>query len=199
MNMSYVPQLLTIAGVMLLACISPGPDILAVTSHALSRRSAGLGVATGIATSHLTWATLAVFGLGVIVSQLTWLYKLIRLAGALYVFFLGFRMLIGLRKSDVSAVIGEAFPLNVPRAFQKGLLVGLTNRKPLRYYFAVTRSGLGSLLYPRHRCGDIVFVVLYSRSLVFVRAIPTRIPTFAATDRRSDGDITCRIERQTCV
>jgi threonine efflux protein len=87
--MSYAPQLLAVAGVMFLACVSPGPDLLAVTSHALSRRSSGLGVATGVATSHTIWATLTVFGLGVVVSQLAWLYETIRIAGALYLFYLG--------------------------------------------------------------------------------------------------------------
>ena len=48
--MSYLPQLLTLAGVMWLACMSPGPDFVAVSSNALASRRAGVLVALGVAT-----------------------------------------------------------------------------------------------------------------------------------------------------
>lgn len=153
--MSYAPQLLAVAGVMFLACVSPGPDLLAVTSHALSRRSSGLGVAIGVATSHAVWATLAVFGLGVVVSQLAWLYETIRVAGALYIFYLGIRMLVGLRKSEVTAVIGQASPISTGGAFQKGLLVGLTNPKGAAFF-----GSLFVTILPSHAPGWVHCVTL---------------------------------------
>jgi len=59
--MSFVPQLALVAGVMFLVCVSPGPDLLAVSSHALSARRSGLGVVAGVASSPLIWAALAAF------------------------------------------------------------------------------------------------------------------------------------------
>ena len=47
--MDYLPQLATLAGILLLACASPGPDLVAVTSHALHERRAGVFVGLGIA------------------------------------------------------------------------------------------------------------------------------------------------------
>ena len=38
--MDYLPQLLTLSGIVLLACASPGPDFVAVTSQALGARMA---------------------------------------------------------------------------------------------------------------------------------------------------------------
>jgi threonine/homoserine/homoserine lactone efflux protein len=50
--MTYIAQLVAVGGVMLLACVSPGPDLIAVTSHALAKRRAGLYATAGISTSH---------------------------------------------------------------------------------------------------------------------------------------------------
>ncbi len=58
-TMIYFPQLFAVAGVMLLGCISPGPELMAITSHALAKRRPGLFAAFGIATSHALWAKLA--------------------------------------------------------------------------------------------------------------------------------------------
>jgi len=133
--MSYLPQLAVIAGVMLLGCISPGPDLLAVTSHALAKRRAGLLVAAGVASAHVVWAALAVFGLGLMLVQMAWLYELIRMAGAAYLVYLGAKMLLGLRQS--ARPLGEANAVTTPggvQAYRRGLLVGLTNPKSAAFF-----------------------------------------------------------------
>ncbi|WP_322061993.1 LysE family translocator [Paraburkholderia sp. J63] len=135
--MSYLPQLAGIAGVMLLACASPGPDMLAVTSHAFARRRAGLFVAAGISTSHALWATLAVFGLGLILAQLAWLYEGIRIAGAVYLLYLGARTLMSLRQSPGAAAapaLAATKAASGAQAYRRGLLVGLTNPKAAAFF-----------------------------------------------------------------
>lgn len=137
--MSFLPQLAAIAGVMLLACASPGPDMLAVTSHAFARRRAGLFAAAGIATSHVLWATLAVFGLGLILAQLAWLYEGIRIAGAVYLVYLGAKTLMSLRQSSGSAgatvaPAAAAKSANGAHSYRRGLLVGLTNPKAAAFF-----------------------------------------------------------------
>ena len=81
--MDFLPQLSTLAGVVVLACMSPGPDFVAVTSRALVSRKAGIGVALGITVAVAVWATLAIAGLGVLLARVAWLYEAIRLVGAL--------------------------------------------------------------------------------------------------------------------
>ena len=132
--MSYVPQLFMIAGVMLLACISPGPDLLAVTSHALHSKRAGVGVALGVAASHMAWAILAVFGLGVIVSELAWLYQAIRFAGAVYLLYLGARILLGLRHAAAQGAPISVAHKSFSAAWRKGFLVGITNPKGAAFF-----------------------------------------------------------------
>ncbi|HTH59027.1 MAG TPA: LysE family transporter [Paraburkholderia sp.] len=136
--MNDIAQLAAIAGVMLLACASPGPDMLAVTSHAFARRRAGVCAAAGIATSHALWATLAVFGLGLILARLAWLYEGIRIAGGLYLLYLGARTLIGLREtagaSPASGTAAAAKSSGGAHAYRRGLLVGLTNPKAAAFF-----------------------------------------------------------------
>ncbi|MBR8313205.1 LysE family transporter [Burkholderia dolosa] len=133
--MSYLPQLAAVGGVMLLACVSPGPDLIAVSSHALGNRRAGLLAALGIASSHAVWAAMAIFGLGLIVAKLAWLYEAIRIAGAAYLIYLGIKSLSSLRQSA-----GQADVANAPavrggvHAYRKGLLVGLTNPKAAAFF-----------------------------------------------------------------
>lgn len=132
--MSYFPQLFAIAGVMLLGCISPGPDLIAVTSHALAKRRPGLFAAFGIATSHALWATVAVFGLGLILAQVAWLYGAIRIAGALYLVYLGVKTLIGLRQPASSMDAAAMTMRSGWQAYQRGLMVGLTNPKAAAFF-----------------------------------------------------------------
>lgn len=134
MSMSYFPQLAAVAGVMLLGCISPGPDLIAVTSHALAKRRPGLFAAFGIATSHALWATLAVFGLGLILAQVAWLYGAIGIAGAVYLVYLGLKTLIGLRQ-PASQMDASAMPVcSGLQAYRRGLMVGLTNPKAAAFF-----------------------------------------------------------------
>jgi RhtB (resistance to homoserine/threonine) family protein len=136
--MSFLPQLAAIAGVMLLACASPGPDMLAVTSHAFARRRAGLAAAAGIATSHAFWATLAVFGLGLVLARLAWLYEGIRIAGAVYLLYLGAKTLMSLRRSSQSSgaatAPAAAKSTGGAHSYRRGLLVGLTNPKAAAFF-----------------------------------------------------------------
>lgn len=131
--MIYMPELLTITGIVLLFCISPGPDFLAVSSHALARRRAALGVAAGITCSHAVWGILAVFGVGVLVSQIDWLHEGIRIAGAAYLFYLGARMLLSLRRPEGTAPTREP-DKDAFGCLRKGFVVGLTNPKCAAFY-----------------------------------------------------------------
>lgn len=133
--MDYLSQLLTLSGIILLACASPGPDFIAVTSHALNDRRSGIGVGLGISSAVLIWATLSILGFGLLIKQLFWLYEAIRIAGAIYLFWLGTRMLIGVFKGDY----GQQSHTHAPRAgmgqsWRRGFIVGITNPKTATFF-----------------------------------------------------------------
>ncbi|AOJ16304.1 LysE family translocator [Burkholderia vietnamiensis] len=132
--MTYIAQLAAVGGVMLLACVSPGPDLIAVTSHALAKRRAGLYATAGISTSHALWAALAIFGLGLILAKLAWLYEVIRIAGAVYLLYLGGKTLAGLRKPMQQTEVDAQSAKSDGQAYRRGLLVGLTNPKAAAFF-----------------------------------------------------------------
>lgn len=131
--MSYLPQLLTIAAVMLLGCVSPGPDFIAVTSNALASRKRGLGVACGTAMGIAVWALLAVIGLGVLLTRIAWLYDAIRVVGVCYLFYLGLKMLLGARRPYGEMAVATARNLTTsgPRV---GFMVSMTNPKAAAFF-----------------------------------------------------------------
>ena len=136
--MDYLPQLLTLSGIVLLACASPGPDFVAVTSQALGGRRSGVLTGLGITCAVAMWASLAVFGFGLLVQQFFWLYEGIRLAGAAYLVYLGVRMLMAaLREGGGGALaqdIAQAPRLGAAQAWRRGFLVGITNPKTATFF-----------------------------------------------------------------
>jgi len=133
--MDYLPQLLTLSGIVLLACASPGPDFVAITSQSLGDRRAGVFMGLGVTCAVAIWAILAVFGFGLLVQQFLWLYDGIRLAGAAYLAYLGLRMLMGaLRRPAGAHQIGRAARIGIGQAWRKGFLVGITNPKTATFF-----------------------------------------------------------------
>ncbi|MES1953114.1 LysE family translocator [Salinisphaera hydrothermalis] len=142
--MTFAPELATLATVLLLGCISPGPDFVAVTSHALADRGSGLRIACGIATAITLWAALSVAGLAFVLSRIAVLYELVRLAGAAFLIYLGIRMLVTTWRRRPSTVAPmRAAPR--PGSFKRGFLIGITNPKS-----AVFFSSLFATILPAH-------------------------------------------------
>ena len=131
--MSHIPQLMTIGLVFLLGAMSPGPDFVAVTSHSLASRRAGFQVAAGVTAAIAIWAALAMFGLGVLLVQVGWLYMTVRLIGALYLIYLGARILLSARRKSAPMAI-DAVKAGAPAAWRSGLLIGITNPKTAAFF-----------------------------------------------------------------
>lgn len=131
--MSHILQLMTIALVFLLGAMSPGPDFVAVTSHALASRRAGLQVAIGVTAAILIWAALALFGLGIILVRIGWLYTAIRIAGALYLIYLGVKILLSTRRAPAPMAISAAKAAS-SAVWRTGLLTGMTNPKTAAFF-----------------------------------------------------------------
>lgn len=131
--MTYAPQLLALAGIFLLGCISPGPDFIAVTTNALRSRSRGLGVAIGTATACSTWAALAMFGFSFLLGQIVWLYDAVRLIGAAYLIYLGIKILFSVRRRYSALQVGTN--RNETRSpVLIGFTVGMTNPKTAAFF-----------------------------------------------------------------
>lgn len=99
--MHYLPTLLQLAVIYLVAAASPGPNFFMVTQRSLAgRRSLGVASALGVATASIAWAALAMAGLAAVLQQLEWVYAGIRYAGAAYLVYFGLKLLRDSARAD---------------------------------------------------------------------------------------------------
>lgn len=86
---------LAFIGVALVVVVTPGPDMVLVTTHALaSGRGAARMAALGVCTGILVHATAAVIGLSALLSTSSMAFTVVKLAGALVLIALGLRTIM---------------------------------------------------------------------------------------------------------
>ena len=167
--------LLPLFGVWLLAVMTPGPDFLVVVQHATTRsRRHGIAVGAGVACGIVIWASGSMLGLSVLFARLSWMYDIVRFAGAAYLVYLGVRTLWSSwrRRRDTGAA-PVAAPVRpeggVGRAWRVGFLTNIGNPKAAAFFGSL----LGALL-PAHTgplLRVVVMVVMVGISLAWYTAV----------------------------
>lgn len=134
--MAYLPLLLSLAAVDLLAAISPGPNSILVAQAAIHRnRRYAAGAVLGLATANLIWCLAVALGLSALFDVATWLYAAIRLAGGLYLIFLGVLLWRSHPRSEDDA--GSPDGGSRGGAYLRGLLTNLSNPKSVVYFGSI--------------------------------------------------------------
>ena len=131
------------AALSLIVTVTPGPDSLLVLRSSLrAGRNAGARVAAGATSGSLFWGICSAAGLTAILAASAQLYRVLQLAGACYLLFLGIR---GWRAAT-GHVAGQAAagPARSP-GFRAGLLSNLLNPKVGLFFLTVMPQ-----LIPRH-------------------------------------------------
>jgi threonine/homoserine/homoserine lactone efflux protein len=133
---SYSQILLGIAAVQLFAAASPGPNFIIVTNYAVSRsRIHGLLAVSGILAASLTWALLAAFGLGVLLTAYPAAYSVMQFASAAYLIWLGGKIVFGaLRRNLGKKPLADHQRLTAWEAVRAGFVTNMTNPKSVAYY-----------------------------------------------------------------
>jgi threonine/homoserine/homoserine lactone efflux protein len=121
-----------------LLILAPGPDTMLVLRNTLSGgRPAGLITATGTMSGLLIWAAAAALGLSALVRASTAAYDVLRLAGAVYLAWLGITSLFRRARPAAAAESQPATPLTTTgargvsrgRMYLTGLVSNLLNPK----------------------------------------------------------------------
>ena len=91
---SLLPALFALAVIHLLAAMVPGPNMV-VTAHVAASRSAreGLACVAGVVVTTLAWVCLTLAGVGIVLQELGHFYTALKFIGALYLLWLGGRMI----------------------------------------------------------------------------------------------------------
>ncbi|HVE09394.1 MAG TPA: LysE family transporter [Paraburkholderia sp.] len=169
----YLPTLLQIAFVYLLAAMIPGPNFFMITQLSLAgRRKLGAASALGVGTASTIWAALAMLGFAAVLQKIDWLYSGIRVAGALYLLWFGIKLLrSGMRRGDALPAASTPTPAieandadhaGEPgahlRAWRSGLVTCLTNPKSCAYWTSVFAT-----MMPAHAplwfCGSVLAMI----------------------------------------
>lgn len=117
-----------------LLIILPGPDMALVTRNALhSGRHAASMTALGVAVGTLGWVAASAIGVGVLLERSVMAFTALKLAGALYLAYLGVRSLLHgfLTKQPTAGPpsFTSRTPLKAVDTFKQGILCNLLNPK----------------------------------------------------------------------
>jgi threonine efflux protein len=155
--------LLPLFGVWLLAVVTPGPDFLVVVQHATARsRRHGIAVGAGIACGIVVWASGSMLGLSVLLARLSWMYDIVRFAGAGYLVYLGIRTLwSSWRRRDAGRAPLRAIRPEggAGRAWRVGFLTNIGNPKAAAFFGSLLGAFLPAHTGPLLRVAVVAVMV----------------------------------------
>jgi threonine/homoserine/homoserine lactone efflux protein len=135
---------LTLLGVMA-AQASPGPNFVAVVSVALAQgRRATLWVVAGVSTGMLIWSLATAYGLATVLEWFPWSLNAMRIVGGTYLLWLAVKGIRAAIRNQPGSIRASRRPLTSEKAYQRGLLVVLTNPKALLMWAAVATFLFGA-------------------------------------------------------
>lgn len=136
--MEYIPIILTVAIVHLLAVISPGPDFMMITRNSLmySRRT-DIYTAIGLGLGILVHVTYSLVGIGLLISQSILLFNIIKLFGAAYLIYIGYKSLTS--KSSNLHFQSQGYKIDISRlsAIKVGFITNATNPKATLFFLSL--------------------------------------------------------------
>ncbi|BDV32096.1 LysE family translocator [Microbacterium terricola] len=189
-------NLLAFALASLVIIVIPGPAVLFSVGRTLALgRAGGLLSVVGVTLSLFPIVALVAIGVGGIVAQSVVLFTVLKVAGALYLAFLGVQA-IRHRKSAAAAAIDPAsLPRSHGRQLWQGFIVGVTNPKTIAFFVAVLPQfvdlSAGSVPLQMMELGlvfgligvisDSAWVLLAAAARAWFAKSPKRIETLTAT------------------
>jgi RhtB (resistance to homoserine/threonine) family protein len=122
-------ELLPFLALSVLLILIPGPDTAVVTKNALvGGRRSGVFAAVGVSVGLTIWTAAAAFGIAALLRASAVAFLALKLAGAIYLIWIGVRMLRA-RDFMTGAADGTERPRQSAKALRQGLLSDLGNPK----------------------------------------------------------------------
>ncbi len=120
-----------------LVTIAPGPDNLMVLSLGVARgRRPGMAFGLGCALGCLSHTALAALGISAVIAASPVAYGGLRIAGGLYLLWLGVQAMRGSGRLSVAAASGTAGKAPLLSLFVKGLIANAINPKVILFFLA---------------------------------------------------------------
>lgn len=140
--MTFLSGIATVAVVHMLALISPGPDFALITRNSLLyTRRTGVATAIGIGLGILIHVAYSLVGIGYLIANSIVAFNLVKLAGAAYLIFIGWKALRA--QPETQNLNGEAVqgathrPLSFTSAIWMGFLTNALNAKAALFFLGL--------------------------------------------------------------
>lgn len=135
--MSFPAQILSIIVIQLLAIMSPGPDFAIICRNSLvySRRT-GIYSALGISLGILVHVTYTLVGIGLIIAQSIVLFSTLKLLGAAYLIYIGYKSLKAKPSAKIAAIKSKK-DLSRLAAIKIGFITNILNPKVTLFFFSL--------------------------------------------------------------
>ncbi|ANF33410.1 lysine transporter LysE [Leifsonia xyli] len=135
-------SLLAFAGLCLVLALTPGPDTFLVLRYSMGRARDGIAAAAGTAIGSLVWAALVGFGLAALLEQSAEVFRIVKIAGGLYLLYLGVSAFIAGRRQARRSQGEVVAELPAPRrrsssSLLAGMLSTMLNPKVGLFFIAV--------------------------------------------------------------
>lgn len=115
--------------------VTPGPGVFAIIARALtSHASSCIPLALGMTISDILYLIAACFGLAAIASQWSELFTVIRIIGAIYLVYLGWKMWNA--PLDLDSTAKQHSHKGAAFSFLQGFLISASNPKVILFYIA---------------------------------------------------------------
>ena len=122
--------------IIFLFAITPGPGVFALLARSLaSGIKPCISLALGMAVSDVVYLILACFGLAIIAEQWAGLFMFIRIAGAFYLLYLGWKMWTVSPKASLQNNVDDV-TFTAAKGLLQGFLISASNPKVIFFYIA---------------------------------------------------------------
>lgn len=170
---------LTVFLVYLAGVVIPGPNFVAVVHKAVAAtRSEALALVAGIVLVNLFWSTCAIAGLGVVFAALPWAALVVKVLGAAYLMWFGFRLLINAGK-HAPGPLNDAVAGSCHQSFIQGVVTNIGNPKSMAFYAAVFSAAAPAHVSPGTFLSMLAVVVVVSMAWYGMVAIALSQPRIA--------------------
>lgn len=123
---------LSVAAIWAIACITPGPNTLLVIRYCLTApRKVAIVAASGTVTGTFFWGMAGWLGINVLFQAAPFAYQALKIAGGLYLLWLGVKVFLDLRRTPGAPADLAAARVEIPlkTAYRMGLATNLANPK----------------------------------------------------------------------
>ncbi len=122
--------------------MSPGPSFVAVSHKAVTAtRLEALMLVAGIVLVNTLWASAALFGIRMVFTLFPWLFWAVKIMGAAYLMWFGFRLVkhAGKPLPEKSSIVTRA---GLAHAWKAGVLTNLSNPKSMAFYASIFSTSI---------------------------------------------------------